>query len=120
MTRDQASSAVEFALVLPIILLVTFAAIELAVVAQRQLEATHAAREGAREAAANPDPSAAAAAVNRALGDAAAAAMVTVRRDHVVGGSAEVEVVLPHALAAPLFGGVDIAIRGKAVMRVEQ
>jgi len=107
-------------LIVPVVLLVAFAVIELAVVAQRQLEVTHAAREGAREAAANPDPAAATAAVGRSLGDVAATAMVTVRRDHVVGGAAEVEVVLPHTLAAPLFGGVGVAITGKAVMRVEQ
>ena len=50
---------VEFALVLPLVLLVVFAAVEVAVVARTQLEVVNAAREGAREAATNPDPAAA-------------------------------------------------------------
>ncbi len=120
MRSSAGSSAVELALVLPVVVLVVFAAIEVAVVAQRQLEATHAAREGAREAAANPDPAAATAAVHRALGGRAASALISVRRDHVVGGAATVEVTLPHTLGAPVFGGVAIVLKGRAVMRVER
>lgn len=110
----------EFALVLPVILLVVLAVIEVAVVAQRQLEVTHAAREGAREAAANPDPAAARDAVARALGAAAGAARITITRDHIVGGAATAEVALPHSVASPLFGGFDVLLVGRAVMRVER
>lgn len=117
---ERGSAAVEFALVVPLVVLVLLAAVEIAVVARTQLEVVHAAREGAREAAASPDPALAVAAVRAALGPAASAARVSVRRPHVVGAMAEVEVVLPHRLVVPLFRGVSVDLLGRAVMRVEQ
>ena len=89
--------------------------------ARVQLEVTQAAREGARPAATAPDPERAGAAVRNSLGgDAASRATVAVSRDHVVGGSAEVVVRLRHRVAAPLFGGFDVTLVGRAVMRVER
>ncbi|MBM3696432.1 MAG: pilus assembly protein, partial [Actinobacteria bacterium] len=46
---------VEFALVLPLVLVVLLGAVEVAVLARAQLEVSQAAREGAREAATVPD-----------------------------------------------------------------
>ncbi len=117
---ERGSVAIEFALVVPVVLLVLLAAVEVAVVARVQLEVVHAAREGAREAAASPDPAQAVAAVQAALGPSAASARISVRRAHVVGGTAEVEVWLPHELGGSLFTGPSITLRGRAVMRVEQ
>lgn len=117
---ERGSVAIEFALVVPVVLLVLLAAVEVAVAARVQLEVVHAAREGAREAAASPDPAQAVAAVQAALGPAAASARISVHRAHVVGGAAEVEVWLPHELGGSLFTGPTITLRGRAVMRVEQ
>lgn len=112
---------VEFALVLPLVLLVLLGAVEVAVVARTQLEVSQAAREGARQAATTPDPAAAATAVRAFLGDrAGAAAQVSVSRDHVVGGQAAVTVRLPHTVAAPLFGGFTVYLEGRCTMRVER
>ena len=112
---------VEFALVLPLVLVVMVAVVEVALVARAQLEVSHAAREGAREAAASPEPGRAVAAVQASLGgDAAARARVSVSRDHRVGGRAEVTVSLPYRVAAPLFGGMEVRLEGRAVMRVER
>jgi len=111
---------VEFALVIPVVLLVLFAAVEIAVVARTQLEVVNAAREGAREAAASPDPAQAVAAVRNALGPAASQARISVSRPSVVGAPAEVEVVVAHQLGAALFGGSTVLLRGHATMRVEQ
>jgi len=112
---------VEFALVLPLVLVVLLAAVEVAVVARAQLEVSQAAREGAREAAATPDPSVAVGAVRRFLGEEqGAAAQVSVSRDHVVGGRAEVTVRVPHRVAAPLFGGFTVHLEGRCTMRVER
>jgi Flp pilus assembly protein TadG len=111
----------EFALVLPLVLLVLLAAVEVAVVARTQLEVSQAAREGAREAATSPDPETAVAAVRRFLGpDRGATARVAVARDHRVGGRAEVEVRLRHRVAAPLFGGWTLELHGSSTMRVER
>lgn len=110
----------EFALVVPAVVLVVLALAEVAVVARIQLEVVNAAREGAREAAANPDPTGALAAARSALGGVADAARINVSREHVVGGTARVEITLPHTLAPVLFGGTVIEVKGSAAMRVEQ
>ncbi|HSM01604.1 MAG TPA: TadE family type IV pilus minor pilin [Acidimicrobiia bacterium] len=121
MSRDRGSAAVEFALVLPVVLLVLLAAVEVAVAARVQLEVSSAAREGAREAATSPEPERAVAAVRRALGgETGSRARVSVAREHRVGGTAEVVVRLRHRVAAPLFGGFDVTLVARAVMRVEQ
>ncbi len=111
---------VEFALVLPLVLLVVLAVVEVAVVARTQLEVVNAAREGAREAATNPDPAAAVGVVQHSLGAAGSRARVQVSRPHVVGERAAVVVRLPHTLAAPLFGGVTVELQARSVMRVER
>lgn len=111
---------VEFALVLPLVLLVLLVVVEVAIVARTQLEVTQAAREGARQAATEPGTDQAIAAVQRALGSAGGDARVSVSRDGHVGGSAEVVVHLPHRVASPLLGGVEVTLVGRAVMRVEQ
>ena len=111
----------EFALVLPLVLVVLLGAVEVAVLARAQLEVSQAAREGAREAAATPDPAAAVAAVRRFLGDDLEdGARVSVSRDHVIGGRAEVVVRVPHRVAAPLFGGFTVHLEGRCTMRVER
>lgn len=48
---DRGASALEFALVIPVLLLLLFGIIEFGVIFQNQLALTHAAREGARMAA---------------------------------------------------------------------
>jgi Flp pilus assembly protein TadG len=111
---------VEFALVLPLVLVVLLIAVEVAVVARVQLEVGHAAREGAREAATRPEPERAVEAVRRALGPLGEAARVSVSRDQHVGGVAEVVVRLSHRVGAPLLGGVEVVLVGRAVMRVER
>lgn len=118
--REQGSATVEFALVLPVVLLVVLAVAEVAVVGRVQLELVNAAREGAREAATSPDPARALVAARAALGGSADAARINVSRPHVVGATAVVEITLPHTLAPVLFGGATIELRGRAAMRVEQ
>jgi hypothetical protein len=114
------TAAVEFALVLPVVLVVILAVAEIAVVARVQLEVVNAAREGAREAAVSPDPAQALAAARASLGSAGHDARISVRRPHVVGAAAEVEVVVPHRIAPAVFGGALVQLRGSASMRVEQ
>jgi hypothetical protein len=111
---------VEFALVFPLVVLVLLGVVEVAVASRAQLEVAAAAREGARHAAVDPDPARAVAAVRSALGPAGERAQVRVVRPHVVGAPAEVIVLLPHAVASRVLGGLTIDLRGSATMRVER
>ncbi|MDH3261148.1 MAG: pilus assembly protein [Acidimicrobiia bacterium] len=112
---------VEFALVLPVVVLVLLAVVEVTVVARTQYELVHAAREGARTAATVADPSRAVLAVQAALDPAVARRVkVTVARPGTVGGSAVVTVVLPYRLGAVILGGLKVDMRARAVMRVER
>lgn len=119
--RDSGSASVEFALVLPLLLLVLLASVEVVVVARIQLQIGHAAREGAREAATTPDLERAIAAAKRTLdSNTASRIRVSIDRQAHVGGIARVTVSLSHAVASPLFGGVSVPLTSSAVMRVER
>ena len=112
---------VEFALVLPVVVLVLLTVVEVTAVARTQYELVNAAREGARMAATVPDPSRAVEAVKTALTpDLAGRVRVTVERPAVVGKAATVTVLLPYRVGAALLGGYQLDLRSKAVMRVEQ
>ena len=120
MNRQLGSAVVEFALVLPLVLVVLLGVVEVAVVARSEIQLIHAAREGAREAAASPDASRSVAAVRAALGDAGRRARVSVRRPAQVGEKATVRVSLSHTVAAPLFGGFTLELQAQSTMRVER
>lgn len=64
--RDEGQAAVELALVLPLLVVLLLAVVQVALVARDQVLVVHAARSGAREAAAGADP----AAVRRAAAEA--------------------------------------------------
>lgn len=109
----------EFALIVPLILLLVMAIAEVTVVARTALQLTAAGREGARVAATSPDPARAIQATRRALGPALAdRARITVRRPPVVGRPARVTVAVDHVLLAAL-GGLRIPLESTAEMRVE-
>jgi Flp pilus assembly protein TadG len=120
MRHERGSAVVEFALVLPLTMVLLFGVVEVAVIARTQLEVVNAAREGAREAAANPSTSAAAGAARAALGTAGAEARIAVSRPHAVGSPASVSVRVPYRVAAPLFGGFTVELSATAAMRVEK
>ncbi len=117
---ERGSAVIEFALVVPLVLALVLGVVEIALVARTQLEVVNAAREGARQAAASPDPADAVRAVRSSLGAAGTSARVTVRRPDAIGRLAEVRVSLPYRVAAPLFGGARVDISARAVMRVER
>jgi Flp pilus assembly protein TadG len=112
---------VEFALVLPAVVLVLLAAVEVTMAARAQYELMVAAREGARTAATVPDPAQAVETVKAALTpETAARVRVTVERPAVVGRLASVTVVLPYRAAAVLLGGFQVDLKATSVMRVER
>jgi len=121
MRREAGSAVAEFAIVLPLVLVVLLTSVELVSVARMQLEVTQAAREGARQAATNVDPATAVTAVRSALpSDLSGRARVSVTRPHRVGAQAEVRVRVPYRFASALFGGLAVELSARAVMRVEQ
>ena len=103
-----------------LVLAIVLGLVEVALVARTQLEVFNSSREGAREAAASPDPSDAVRAARAALGETGSSARVSVRRPDVVGRLAEVRVTLPYRVGAAFLGGVVVEITAKAVMRVER
>jgi len=112
---------VEFALVVPAVILVLLAVVEVAVVARTQLELVHAAREGARTAATVPDPSRAVEAVRTALDPGLAGrARISVERPDRVGASATVTVTVHHRVGPSLLGPIRVELRARSVMRVER
>ncbi len=118
---ERGSASVEFALVIPAVLLVLLALVEVAVVARAQMELLSAARHGVRVAATNPAPEAAVDAIHRVLSDELAArVVVTVERPSVVGRDAVVRLSAEHRLLSVLFGGIPLDLSAGAVMRVER
>ena len=107
----------EAAFVIPVVLVVLMAVVEVISVVGVQLELVAAAREGARVAAVSPEPAAAVEAARAVLGDRPA--VVSVVRPHVVGRSAEVTVRFDKPLITPLLGGITVPLTAHAVMRVE-
>lgn len=119
--RQRGSATIEFVLVLPLIVLVLVACMEVVALARARVVVVAAAREGARVAATHPDPAEAVEAVRTALGETmAATARVSVSRPHVVGRPATVEVDVRRHLAAPLLDSLSVTLAGRATMRVER
>lgn len=120
MRLESGSAVVEFALIMPLVLVLLLGVVEVAVIARSEIQLVHATREGAREAAASPDTSRAAAAVRGALGNNRSNARIAVSRPSTVGHKATVTVSLPHRVAAPIFGGFTVTLSSTATMRVER
>lgn len=117
---ERGSAIVEFAFVVPLLLVLMFGIVEVAVVARSEIQLLHAAREGARAAAASPDAAVAANAARTALGPQGANARISVVRPAQVGSNATVTISLRHDVAAPLFGGFPVHLGATASMRVER
>ncbi len=116
---ERGSATVEFVLIVPLVLLLLVALVEVAVVARTSLTMAAAAREGARVAATTPDTDMAIEATRTALGDELAALVrVTVRRPPVVGEPAVVSLSGSHVVLAAL-GGFRVPLTFSATMRVE-
>lgn len=114
--RDRGVTVIEFAIILPLLLMVVFGIVEFGRAYQARLTVTHAAREGVRVLAVTEDqPAAEAAALAAATGldpdD------VTVIATPCVGGlPAEVEVSYPVRIEIPGAGVHSFTMTGRAVM----
>jgi hypothetical protein len=112
---------VELFLVLPAVIVVLVASLQVVNVARARLELQGAARDGARVAATTPDPSRAVEAVLASLPPAMRdRARVSVERPSRVGALATVTVSLRHALGPPFPAGLGVDLSVKASMRTER
>lgn len=117
---DRGSLTIEAALVVPVVLLVLLACLELASLALTRIELLAAAREGARVAASVADPSRAVDATRAALDEPLnAIASVSVRRPQVSGRQAVVTVEIRRRLRTPLLDAITVPVVARAVMVVE-
>ena len=119
---EKGASAVEFALILPILIILVFGIVEFGIVFNNYITITHAAREGARIAAVdlnNPD-------LKNIIIERAFPVQIT--EDDIVintpegtniGGPVEVEITYNISITIPLVGSWDIPLKNKAIMRLE-
>jgi len=120
-SADGGQSTVELALVLPAVLVVALALVQIGLVVRDQVRVTHAAREGARAAAVSADPESVDRAVD-GVGLDPGRLDVTVRGRSGVGSQVTVGVAYDAVTDLPLVGSLlpDLALRAEATMRVER
>jgi Flp pilus assembly protein TadG len=113
---------VELALLLPLIVVLLLALVQVAVVARDQVLVTHAAREAARAAAVDPDVDAARRAAEQAGPLVADRLSVEVSGRGEVGSRVRVVVSYTVPIRLPLVGAAlgDVTLTASATMRVER
>jgi hypothetical protein len=117
-TGARGQATVEFAFVLPLLVLGMLAIVQTGLVVRDQLGVVHAAREAARAASVDPDPAHAVRAARRTL----PGADVRIGPRPEVGGDITVDVSYTSVTDLPLVGVLfpDPALHASATMRVER
>jgi len=118
---DGGQAAVETALVLPFVVLVLLAVVQVGLVVRAQVLLTHAAREAARAAAVDPDPAAPVDAAHHATTLDAGRMTVTATGRGARGSEVTVQLDYDEPTDVPLVGPLlgDVALHAGATMRVE-
>ena len=119
---DDGQSTVEFALLLPVLVLALAVVVQLGVVAYEQILVVNAAREGAREAAVNADRGDVERAVRAAGPLAADRLSITMGERGAPGSRVTVGVRYRMAVRVPLLHRIfgDGVLQSSATMRVER
>ncbi len=118
--EEQGQASVELALLLPVIVVLLLAVLQVGLLARDVVLVTHAAREAARAAAVDPDPGSAQAAARAAAG--LEPDRLTVRLTSTEGtGRVSVEVRYRARSSVPLVGVLigERTLRASATMRIE-
>jgi len=112
---------IEFFLVVPLLVAVLVAGIQVISVARTRIELLGAVREGARVAATTPDPARAVEAVRGALSPADRdRARISVSRPSVPGRPAQVSARIRHTLPIPFIDDLGFEVSASASMLVER
>ena len=121
LSDDRGSATVEFFLVVPLLIVVLVAGIQVISVARTRIELLGAVREGARVAATTPDPARAVEAVRDALPPYQRDRVrISVSRPGVVGRPARVTASYQHVIPVPLIDDIEFEVRATASMLVER
>ena len=121
LSGDRGSVTVEFFLVIPLLILVLAAGVQVISVARARIELMGAVREGARIAATTPDPAKAVEAVRAAMDpDDRDRVRISVSRPGVVGRPARVTASMRHQFSIPLLEGLGVDLSATASMLVER
>lgn len=112
---------IEFFLVVPLLIVVLAAGVQVISAARARIELVGAVREGARVAATTPDPARAVEAVRSAMPpEDRDRVRITVSRPGVVGRPARVSASMRHELPVPWIGGWGVDLSASASMLVER
>lgn len=123
--NNQGQALVEFALVLPVLLLLTVGAMEFGLAINQYIVLTEAAREGARSAALGATNTTITSVVNAAvseIGTSQLTVTISPSSTRVSGNSVTVTVAKPVQAITPLmspFFPTGFTLQGSATMRVE-
>jgi Flp pilus assembly protein TadG len=118
---DRGQATVELALVLPLLVVLLLAILQIGLLGRDLVLVTHASREAARAAAVDPDPGAAVAAARAAGGLAEERLTVMVTGGGDAGSRVQATVTYRARTEVPLIGALvgDRTIRSSTTMRVE-
>lgn len=115
--RESGVAMLEFALVLPVLLLLVFGIIEFGRAYNAQITLTHAAREGAREYAVTQDAAAGQTAAENAATSLDPTLMTFTTSACVIGDPATMQIDYPFEILIPLWPSGPITISAEGVMR---
>ncbi len=123
--KEKGASAVEFALILPVLVILIFGIFEFAIAFNNYITITHAAREGARRAAVdlyNED-------LKEYIKEMAFPLVLTDEdivinwddypNSPLIGDPVWVEITYDFGISIPLVGSWEIPLKNKAIMRLE-
>lgn len=118
---DRGSVTIEFFLVIPLLIVVLAAGVQVISVARARIELLGAVREGARVAATTPDPAKAVDVVRSAMPpEDRDRVRISVSRPAVVGRPARVTATMRHDFAVPWLDGLGVDLSATATMLVER
>ncbi len=120
--NEKGASAVEFALILPILIMLVFGIFQFGIAYNNYITITHAAREGARLAAVDlNNPLLKQIIIERAypIPITEADIIISTPEGTKIGDPVEVEITYDITIEIPLVGSWDIPLTSKAVMRLE-
>lgn len=119
--RDRGQATVELALLLPVVVLLLLAVLQLGLIARDVVLVTHAAREAARAAAVDAAPGAARGAAVAASGLRPDRMRVTASGRAGPGSRVQVRITYRIPTAVPIIGALlpDPSVTASAAMRVE-